>query len=88
MLPFEHSTAVNLKNEERLRKYEVYLKDLRSQIESKDNKIRSIEGRSSGLPGEKTKVSYIFKENKTRTDDCNVQISLLHQDNENKGSHE
>ena len=58
--------------------------NLRSQIESKDNKIKSLEGRNSELQDEKTKVRNLLKENKIRIDDYNVQISLLHQDNDKK----
>ena len=57
---------------------------MRSQIESKDNKIKSLEERNSELQDEKTKVSNLLKENKIRSDDYSVQISLLHQDNDTK----
>lgn len=59
------------------KKYEGGLIDLRSQIESKNTKIMSLEDRNSKFQDEKTKVSNLLKENKTRIDDCNVQISLL-----------
>ena len=69
-------------NEERLNRYEEDLIDLASQIESKDNKIRSLEGRN--FESQDEKANSLSKENKARIDDCNVQISLLHQDS--KGS--
>ena len=64
------------KNEERLKKYEDDLINLRSQIESKDNKIKSLEGRSSEFPDEKTKVSNLLKENKIRIDDYYTKIMI------------
>ena len=73
----ENFEDVVSKNEERLKKYEGGLIDLRSQIESKNNKTRSLEGRNSKFQDEKTKVSNLLKENKARIDNCNVQISLL-----------
>ena len=71
-------------NEERLKMYEDDLINFRSQIESKDNKTKSLEGNNSELQDEKTKVSSLLKENKKRIDDYNVQISLLHRDNNKK----
>ena len=48
-------------NEERQKKYEDGLIDLRSQIESKDKKIRSLEDRNSELKNEKTKMRHLLK---------------------------
>ena len=51
------------------KKYEDDLVDFISQIESKDKKIKSLEGRKSELQDEKAKVNNLLKENKTGVDE-------------------
>ena len=65
-----------------IKKYVDDLIDLRSQ-KVRVTKSGLLNGETE-LQDEKIKVSNLLKKNKTRIHDCNVQISLLHQDNDKK----